>query len=182
MVPVDAAPIDGPPVADGPWIAVREVMSPAAAVVSATAPLRAAVAEALRTGSDRVWLTGPGGRLCGALTDLALLRAEITGVRAERPAAELSEPAVPLAGGGDSAAAVVRLGRGGEPRVAVVEDGRLIGELTRRDVLGLVYGVRRVANAVAVPVAAPAAATAERGPAAPRFLSRRGSRAERVSS
>ena len=170
-LPAPAVPERG-----GPWIAVREVMSPPGATLPAGAPLSAAIAEVLRAGTDRVWLTAPDGRLAGELTDAALLRAELRGVPGERPAGSLSDPVAPLDGGADAADAVVRLGRGGEARAPVVEHGVLIGELTRADVLGLVHGVRRVAGAAGVPLPRPTARAAapapHAGPAAPRFLSR----------
>ena len=168
-----------------PWIAVREVMSPPAASLPADAPLGVAVAEVLRTRTDRLWVTAPAGGVIGVLTDAALVRAEVRGVPAATPAGDLAAPVTPLHAAADAAAAVHRLGERGEPRVPVVDAGRLVGELTRADVLGLVHSVRRVAaiSAANPDAAPPTAAPAERrGPAAPRFLSRARRAAERVAA
>ena len=163
-----AAPDPTPDSAAGPWIAVREAMSPPAATLPADAPLGVAVAEVLRTRTDRLWITGRGRELVGAISDAALTRAEIRGVPAATPAGDLMATVEPLAGGADAAAALGRLGEHGEPRVPVVENGELVGELTRADVLGLVHSVRRVAA-----IAGASREEIERkGPSGPRFLSR----------
>ncbi|MFH5805698.1 CBS domain-containing protein [Alienimonas sp. DA493] len=173
------------PLSGDPWISVREVMSPAGPTLSAGASLANAVDAVLRENVDRIWLTAPDGRLAGQATNEALLRAELRGVPGERPLSALSEPVAPLDESSDAAAAVVRLGRDGETRLPVTQNGELIGELTRNDVLALVHGVRRIAAAAGVaptprpqtadaPAAAPVEKPAESvGPAAPRFLSRR---------
>ena len=116
-----------------PWIAVREVMGPPAARVPADAPLGVAVAELLRARTDRLWVTAPGGALAGVLTDVALTRAEIRGVPAATPCGELAVRCTPLHANADAALALARLGEHGEPRVPVVDRGRLAGELTRAD-------------------------------------------------
>ena len=153
-----------------PWIAVREVMSPVLASVPADAPLGVAVAEVLRTRTDRVWVTSPGGGLAGVLSDVALLRAETRGDLSGATCGELAVRCTPLHAAADAAAALPRLNAAGEPRVPVLDGGRLAGELTRADALGLVHSVRRVA---AVRSTAPATAPEPRTePAAPRFLSR----------
>ena len=166
-----------PPLTSAPWIAVREVMSPPGATLPLAAPVSEAVAALLRGASDRLWLTDPRGELAGAVTDAALLRAEVRGVPGERPIASLADPVEPVDGREDAADAVVRLGRGGEVRVPVVENGVLVGELTRADALGLVHGIRRVAGAAAIPLPVADGASTEPigsvGPAPPRFLSRR---------
>ena len=155
--------------AAAPWIAVREVMGPPAGRVPADAPLGAAVAELLRTRTDRLWVVAPAGAVVGVLTDVALTRAEIRGVPASTPAGELAAPVTPLHASADAAGALPRLGESGEPRVPVVDRGRLAGEITRADVLGLVHSVRRVAAVAGVPaeIEAPKPTTK-----APRFLSK----------
>ncbi|QDT13982.1 CBS domain-containing protein [Alienimonas californiensis] len=177
----DAVPPFGTPLSGAPWISVREVMSPPGPTLSAGTSLSLAVHAVLRENVDRIWLTTPDGRLAGQATNEALLRAELRGVPGERPLSALSEPVAPLDESSDAAAAVVRLGRGGETRLPVTRAGVLIGELTRNDVLALVHGVRRIASAAGVQptprpqtAAAPAAAPVEPvGPPAPRFLTRR---------
>ena len=161
-----------------PWIAVREVMSPPAASVPADAPLGVAVAELLRARTDRVWVVAGGGNVIGVLTDVALTRAEIRGVPPATPCGELAAPVTPLHAAADAAAALSRLGEAGEPRVPVVDRGRLVGELTRCDALGLVHSVRRVAAVAGSAAGAPE--TERREPNAPRFLSRARRRAASV--
>ena len=168
-----------PPIGDLPagpaaWIAVREVMNRPAASVPADAPLGVAVSELLRTRTDRVWVTAPGGALAGVLTDAALLRLEARGADAAAACGPLAAPATPLHASADAAAAVARFGPAGDARVPVVDRGKLAGELTRADVLELVHAVRRVASVAPAGVAGDPVqiGPARSGPNAPRFLSR----------
>ena len=115
--------------AAAPWIAVREVMAPGGRERAGGRPAggggRRDAADPHRPAVGRRPGRGGRGRAHGRGADAG---GESAACPPPRPRPSLAVPVTPLHAAADAASALPRLGERGEPRVPVVDRGRLIGE------------------------------------------------------
>lgn len=113
-----------------------DVLTPTGAVVSATDDLDLAEARLVTLGVSQLYVADPDGLLIGVLPDYELLKRRVAGDSRAQAVAELMSPIVTRATGATPVNELAVLMRdSGLPRIPVVAQGRLIGEVTRRDVL-----------------------------------------------
>lgn len=121
---------------------VRDLLSQAS-VVPAGSSMNDALAVLLREGVGQIYVTAADGQLLGAATDYDLLKYQMNPLMDDEPVENAAcrniaavSPDMPVM----EIAPLFREGR--HRRMAVVEDGRLLGEIGRRDVMRLLLALR----------------------------------------
>lgn len=138
-----------------------DVLTPTGAVVSATDDVEVAESRLVTLGASEVYVAGPDGQLAGVLPDYALLKRRVAGDVRTQAVAELMSPVTARATGATPLGELAVLMRdSGLARIPVVAQGRLIGEVTRRNLLRLLRN--SAAEATGVPLTGV--------PGGPRFL------------
>ncbi|MGC1276574.1 MAG: CBS domain-containing protein [Planctomycetaceae bacterium] len=139
-------------------ITVRDLMVPAAAVTSGDATIAAARRAMLRGHAEEAYVVDDDGTLRGVVPDYEFLKAELCGVDGKSPVSSLVSAKVEaVEADADVSTTLAKFREGWCGRVAVVEDGRLVGRLTRSEVLRLVLHLRdtvEVTEATAEPTLA----------------------------
>lgn len=127
-------------------ITVRDLMMPAVSALGTTT-VAAARSTLLRWNATELFVTATDGRLLGVVPDYEFLKAELAGLPADALVADLLSAKVETAeADADVATIVPKLRESWCGRVAVLEEGRLIGRVGRSDVLRLVVHLRDAAN------------------------------------
>jgi signal-transduction protein with cAMP-binding, CBS, and nucleotidyltransferase domain len=127
-------------------ISVRDLTAPVTAVVNTHATIAVARDRLLRSNADAVYVVDDAGRLAGIVPDYEFLKAELCGVADTTVAASLaSRKLESIDVDADIASVFGRFREARCSRIAVTENGRLVGRVTRTDVLRLVRHLRDVA-------------------------------------
>lgn len=128
-------------------ITVRDLMVPTAAVAEQTTTLAAARDLMLRWNADEAYVVDSSGKLLGVVPDYEFLKAEIAGLAGTSPVTTLMSAKVEaIDADADIATVLPKFREGWCGRIAVTEDGRLIGRLTRSELLRLVIHLRQIAS------------------------------------
>ncbi len=98
-----------------------------------------------RTEVTELYVTDQSGRLLGVLPDYELLKAQLSGESREATAEQLMSRGIPVFSPEADAAEVARLFRDARfSRFPIVRAGRLVGIITRGDILRLMAVLRRI--------------------------------------
>ena len=128
-------------------ITVRDLMVPAAAVAQATTTLATARDLMLRWNAEEAYVVDAAGKLLGVVPDYEFLKAELAGIAGKTPVKSLLSAKVESVDvDADVATVLPKVREGWCGRIAVTERGRLIGRLTRSEVLRLVVHLRQIAS------------------------------------
>lgn len=147
-------------------ITVRDLMVPARAVTNGHATVAAARDQMLRSNADETYVVDERGGLLGVVPDYEFLKAELRGVPGTTAVAGLVSAKVETAeADGDISVVLSKFREGWCGRIAVTDAGRLVGRLTRSEVLRLVLHLRDAVETTE--------ATAEPTLAGPHFHHRR---------
>lgn len=148
-------------------VTVGEVMTGKPARIRQDATLDEALDIILREGVQDLYVVDENGRLTGILPDYELLKAQLTGVAGSGHVESLMTRLVKSFSPEMEIGEAARLFRDCRyTRVAVVRDGRLIGQISRGDVLRSLVQNRGEGQEKPVPQGSGGAATTHR----PRFL------------
>ena len=128
-------------------ITVRDLMVPAAAVAEQTMSVAAARDLMLRWNAEEAYVVDLGGKLLGVVPDYEFLKAELGGLPGSSPVMALvSSKVESVDADADIATVPPKFREGWCGRIAVTENGRLIGRLTRSEVIRLVVHLRMIAS------------------------------------
>lgn len=146
-----------------------DLLTPTGAVIAVTASIDAAEQRLVTLGASELYVVGTEGQLAGVLPDYVLLKRRIAGETRPNGVADLmSRIDVCAASDTPLRELAVQLRQSGLARIPVVARGRLIGEVTRSNLLRfLATNVARGANRAAETATSPARRTSTN---APRFL------------
>ena len=123
---------------------VRDIMTAPHITIAPTTTLDIAITIMIREEVSEVYVNDESGRLLGVVPDYELLKANLTKTPGSlRVEGLISRGLVTVApeSSVDEVTPVFREGR--HSRVAVVEDGRLVGHISRRDILRYHQAVQR---------------------------------------
>ncbi len=117
-------------------VTVRDLMTPRPVTISQYATIDEAIQMVLERAVDEVYVVDENGRLVGTVSDYVLLKSSIVRSDVQQPVTRVMSrsmivlrPEAPL----EEVACLFRESR--YRRLCVVEDGQVIGQLGRRDVL-----------------------------------------------
>ena len=128
-------------------ISASDLMTPVHAVVHDTTTVAAAQSVLLRRGAAEVYVTDAAGRLRGVVPDYEFFKAELTGLDAQTPIVALMSAKLETAEAtADIASVLPKFREAWCGRVAVLDQGRLVGRIGRLDALRLVAQLRRIAT------------------------------------
>lgn len=117
-------------------ITVRDLMTFEPSAVTAETTVVDAIQQLLNSGSSEIFVVDDDNRLLGILPDYELLKAQLTGIPSELTAANLMSCQVPTTSPTQSIAILApQLRESRYGRIAVVEDGRLLGLICRQDIM-----------------------------------------------
>lgn len=147
---------------------VADLMTQRPVTVSPDCSADAAVEILSRHEASVLYVVDSAGRLMGVVPDFELLKAELSGEAHDANVEQLMSRSIPVFTPQSDAAEVARLFRDGRYiQFPVVAGGRLVGIITRGDVVRLMAVLRRIDTPVttrpASPVKAPKLASARRG-------------------
>lgn len=128
-------------------ITVRDLMVPVAAIAKQTMTIAAARDLMLRWNATEAYVVDHGGKLIGIVPDYEFLKAELGDVCTSSPITTLlSTKLEAVDADADVATVLPKFRESWCGRIAVVEEGRLIGRLTRAEVTRLVVHLRQIAS------------------------------------
>lgn len=146
-------------------ITVRDLAIPAAAVAERSMTIGVARDLMLRRNANETYVVDRRGKLLGVVPDYEFLKAELAGTNADEPISTLVSTKVEsVEADADVSTVFSKFREGWCARIAVTDKGRLIGRLTRSEVLRLIVHLRQIANVTE--------ATADAAIARPHFRSR----------
>jgi len=117
-------------------ITVRDLMSVQFCSVENTASFREVLKLLLREGISEIYVTDHSGRLLGTVADYSLLKGQLSRTANDVPAISLMSRNVTTVDPDSPVLEIASIFRESRyRRVAVVEDGRLVGHLERRDLM-----------------------------------------------
>lgn len=129
-------------------VTVRDLMTSQPLLLSELATVEEATRRILERAVGEAYVVDDDGRLLGTVSDFALLKARILLTDAQEPASRfmsrnmlLLKPDMRL----DQVTGYFR--ESCYPRLAVVENGRVVGQLSRRDVLRAMVVIEEIARA-----------------------------------
>lgn len=126
-------------------LTVADLMSQRPVTVTPDCSADAAVEIMSRHNASELYVTDKLGRLLGVLPDWELLKAELSGEAFDATAEQLMSRGIPVFKPESDAAEVARLFRDGRfAQFPVVANGRLVGVITRGDVVRLMAVLRRI--------------------------------------
>jgi Mg/Co/Ni transporter MgtE len=147
-------------------ITVRDLTVPATAVAERNMSIAVARDLMLRWNANETYVVDRRGKLLGVVPDYEFLKAELAGHPTDEPVSTLLSTKVEsVEADADVATVFSKFREGWCTRIAVTDKGRLIGRLTRCEVLRLVVHLRQIANVTE--------ATADAAISRPHFESRR---------
>ncbi len=117
-------------------LTVRDLMTLDPVTVDATATIGETISLVLDRALSEVYVRDDNDRLLGVVSDYSLLKSQMNRSDAELPVSSIVSRALLVLHPNSQLEEVAGLFRdGGNGRIAVVENGRVIGQLGRRDVL-----------------------------------------------
>ncbi|NQV24844.1 MAG: CBS domain-containing protein [Rhodopirellula sp.] len=129
-------------------VTVRDLMTSQPLTIGEQVSVEAATRKLLERAASELYVVDENGRLLGTVSDFALLKARMISADANEPVARcmsrnmlLLKPDMRL----DEVAGFFR--ESCYPRLAVVDGGRIIGQLSRRDVLRAIVVIEEIAVA-----------------------------------
>jgi signal-transduction protein with cAMP-binding, CBS, and nucleotidyltransferase domain len=130
------------PVSDGRepamQVTVREAMSPFPSAIPERSTIGEALDRMIEEGVSELYVTDESGRLLGVVPDYELLKAHLAHVDGREPIDGLMSRSILTTEPRCALAALAPVFRASFcRRMAVVQDGRLVGQIDRRDVLRL---------------------------------------------
>lgn len=126
-------------------LTVADLMTEHPVTVSADCSADAAIDKLSRHRTNELYVTDESGHLLGVVPDFELLKAELSGEAQDATVEQLMSRSVPVFSPQSDAAEVARLFRDGRfTQFPVVSGGRLIGLITRGDVVRLMAVLRRI--------------------------------------
>jgi len=132
-------------------ITVRDLAVPVAAVAERSMSIAVARDLMLRWNASEAYVVDRRGKLLGVVPDYEFLKAELSGVSTEEPVSTLLSTKVEsVEADADVASVFSKFREGWCARIAVTDRGRLIGRLTRSEVLRLVTHLRQIASVTEV--------------------------------
>ncbi|MBA3314391.1 MAG: CBS domain-containing protein [Planctomycetaceae bacterium] len=147
-------------------ITVRDLAVPAVAVAEQKTSIAAARDLMLRWNASETYIVDRRGKLLGVVPDYEFLKAELAGASSSEPISTLLSTKVEsVEADADIATVFSKFREGWCARIAVTDKGRLIGRLTRAEVLRLVVHLRQIASVTEV--------TADAAIAGPHYNARR---------
>lgn len=147
-------------------ITVRDLAVPATAVAERNMSIAVARDLMLRWNASETYVVDRRGKLLGVVPDYEFLKAELSGVSADESVSTLLSTKVEsVEVDADVATVFAKFREGWCGRMAVTDKGRLIGRLTRSEVLRLVVHLRQIASVTEV--------TADAAIVRPHFAGRR---------
>ncbi len=149
-------------------LSVADLMTQRPVTVSPDCSADAAVEILSRHEASELYVVDTAGRLLGVVPDFELLKAELSGEAQDANVEQLMSRSIPVFSPQSDAAEVARLFRDGRYiQFPVVAGGRLVGIITRGDVVRLMAVLRRIDTPVTVrpaaPIKAPKLTTSRRG-------------------
>ena len=119
-------------------ITVHDLMMHQPLTIRQNASLGEALATLLREEAGEIYVVDQSSRLLGVLPDYELLKAKLTGVPSSEPVETLMSRHLATVSPSTQAAEIAPIFRYGKHRqLAVVEEGCLVGQISRRDILRL---------------------------------------------
>jgi CBS domain-containing protein len=135
-------------------LTVSDLMTRRPVVVSPDCSADAALEILSRHEATELYVADKQGRLLGVVPDFELLKAELSGEASDATAEQLMSRSIPVFSPQSDAAEVARLFRDGRfCQFPVVAGGRLVGVVTRNDVVRLMAVLRRIDSPTKSPVA-----------------------------
>lgn len=126
-------------------LTVADLMTKRPVMVSPQCSVDTALEVISRHGVSEIYVADKQGRLLGVVPDFELLKAELSGEAADATVEQLMSRSIPVFAPLSDAAEVARLFRDGRYRqFPVVSAGRLVGVITRQDVMRLMAVLRRI--------------------------------------
>lgn len=126
-------------------LTVADLMTERPVIVSPECSADAALEILSRHDASELYVTDKQGRLLGVVPDFELLKAELSGEASDATAEQLMSRGIPVFSPQSDAAEVARLFRDGRySQFPVVAGGRLVGVVTRSDVVRLMAVLRRI--------------------------------------
>jgi CBS domain-containing protein len=130
-------------------LTVADLMTKRPVVVSPHCSADTALEVIARHGVSELYVADKQGRLLGVVPDFELLKAELSGEAADASVEQLMSRSIPVFAPESDAAEVARLFRDGRySQFPVVAAGRLVGVITRHDVVRLMAVLRRIDSPV----------------------------------
>jgi len=119
-------------------ITVNDLMTSPAVSINRSATIGEALTLLCRENADELYVTASDGRLLGAVPDYELLKAQFNGMSATESVETLMTARVPtISAESIFTESVPQFRTGRCRRIAVLRDGRLVGQVGRRDVMRL---------------------------------------------
>jgi CBS domain-containing protein len=127
-------------------ITVRDLMVPAVAVTRGTVPIAVARDLMLRRNATEVYVVDGQNTLLGVVPDYEFLKAAMAGVEeSSRVSTLVSSKIEAVEADADIAVVMLKFRESWCSRIAVTHEGRLVGRLTRSELLRLVTHLRQIA-------------------------------------
>jgi len=137
-------------------LTVADLMTQRPVTVSPDCSADAAVEILSRHEASELYIVDKAGRLLGVVPDFELLKAELSGEAHDANVEQLMSRSIPVFSPQSDAAEAARLFRDGRyTQFPVVAGGRLVGVITRGDVVRLMAVLRRIDAPAAIRPAAP---------------------------
>lgn len=134
-------------------LTVGDLMTQRPVIVSPDCSADAAVEVLSRREASELYVTDKSGRLLGVVPDFELLKAELSGEASDATVEQLMSRSIPVFSPDSDAAEVARLFRDGRySQFPVVSKGRLVGVITRGDVVRLMAVLRRIDSPLTRPI------------------------------
>ncbi len=160
---------------------VQALMTHQPATIRYDANLDEALATLLREETGELYVVDGSSRLLGVLPDYELLKAKLTGIPSSARVETLMSRHLAIVSAGMHVAEIAPIFRYGKnQQLAVVEDGRLVGQISRRDILRLSVTLEQLD---ADPVSADAHAASDQPESVlrgPRYTQRRRQAEQRI--
>jgi predicted transcriptional regulator len=117
-------------------VTVRDLMTPRPATISQYATIEDAIQMVLERAIDEIYVLDEDGRLAGTVSDYVLLKSSILRSDSSQPVTRVMSRSMIVLQPESTLQEVVGLFREScYPRLAVIENGRVVGQLCRREVL-----------------------------------------------
>jgi len=121
-------------------ITVRDLMTARPCTVETSTTIGDVLNLLLREGIGEVYVTDRSGKLVGVVPDYSLLKAQLNSISQNSPIDTLMSRSVQMVHPNSTATEIISVFRESRyRRLAVVEKGRLVGQISRRDLMRLLY-------------------------------------------
>lgn len=117
-------------------VTVRDLMTPRPATISQYATIEDAIQMVLERAVDEIYVVDEAGRLAGTVSDYVLLKSSILRSDSRQPVTRVMSRSMIVLRPDATLEEIAGLFREScYPRLAVIEDGLVVGQLCRREVL-----------------------------------------------